>query len=179
MNNTVKNKKSRKPEKARRKFTFIDFVLIVLVLAIITGGVYVFLSGSIFAKIKAEEGTVSYTVEIRGVDAAYIDKIKENDVVVDGVTKSTLGTVIATDYNTKETSLEYVVQEDGTYLGTLSEHPNQYTVFVIITAPAKHVAGDGYFVNDCRIAVGEKMSLHFPDFAAEGYCISVIPENFQ
>ena len=82
-------------------------------------------------------------------------------------------------HNTKQTVLEDVEEEDGTYTGVLSEYPNQYTVLVTITASAEHIPGDGYFVNNCRIAVGEGMALRFPDFAAEGHCISMVPENFQ
>jgi hypothetical protein len=126
-----------------------------------------------------KHGTLSYTVEIQGVDGEYLNMIKENDVVVDSVSKSTLGTVTAVDYNTKQTVLEYVKQNDGTYVGQLSEYPDQYTVLVTITVSADYVEGTGYAVNGRRIAIGEGMALRFPDFAAEGYCISLIPDNFQ
>lgn len=178
MNSTAKKNTS---EKKSRRFNFVDFLLILLVLAIIAGAVYLFSPGSFFQKAGAsEQGTLSYTVEFHGVDGEYLNKIKENDIVVDSVTKSSLGTVTAVDYNTKQRVLEYVKNEvDGTYTGVLSEYPDQYTVLVTITAPAEHVSGDGYFVNNCRIAVGEGMALRFPDFVAEGHCISMIPENFQ
>ena len=183
MNSTVK-KNNKKADKKSRKFNFVDFLLILLVLALIAGAVYLFTQGSIFKKLGAtEQGTLTYTVEIQGVDAEYLNIIKESDVVVDSVTKNTLGTVSAVDYNTKQTVLEYVKNEDEdgnvTYTGVLSEYPNQYTVLVTITAPAEYVSGDGYFVNNCRIAVGEGLALRFPDFAAEGYCISMVPENFR
>ncbi len=180
MNSTVKKKKNKAPNTKQRKFNFVDFLLIVLVLAIIAGAVYLFSPGSFINKLgSAKQGTLSYTVEIQGVDGEYLNKIKENDVVVDSVSKNTLGTVAAVDYNTKQTVLEYAEQADGSYVGVLSEYPDQYTVLVTVTAPAEYVAGDGYFVNNCRIAVGEGLALRFPDFAAEGYCISLIPENFQ
>ncbi len=180
MNETIKKKAKKPSEKKQRKFNFVDFLLILLILAIIGGAVYLFLPGSFINKTgKAKTGTLVYTVEIKGVDGDYLNKIHENDVVVDAVTKNTLGTVSAVDYNTKHTALEYVQQQDGTYEGVLSEYPNQYTVLVTITASADYVDQDGYFVNNCRIAVGQGMALHFPDFAAEGYCISIIPQNFN
>lgn len=175
------NKKAKKVgEKKPHKFNFIDFLLIVLALAIIVGAVYLFTSGTFINKFRSdEEGTVSYTIEIQGVSGEYLNKIEENDVVVDSVSKATLGTVVAVDYNTKQTVLGYVQKDDGNYEGVLSEYPDQYTVFVTVTSSAKYVSGKGYLVNDRRIAVGEAMSLRFPDFAAEGYCISLIPENFN
>ena len=178
MNEAIK-KKSKK-EKKQRKFNFVDFLLILLALAIIGGVVYLFTPGSFINKMgKAQEGILVYTVEIKGVNADYLNKIHENDVVVDAATKTTLGTVTAVDYNTKQTVLEYEEQEDGTYAGILSEYPNRYTVLVTITATANYVAKDGYFVNNYRVAVGESVALRFPDFAAEGYCISMIPQNFN
>jgi hypothetical protein len=44
---------------------------------------------------------------------------------------------------------------------------------VTITVLAEYTEGEGYSVGDRRIAVGEKMSLRFPNFAAEGYCIAL------
>ena len=179
MKDAVK-KKSNASEKKERKFNFIDFLLIVLVLAIVAGAIYLFSPGSFLNQIKTEkQGTLSYTVEIKGVDGEYLNKIKENDVVVDSVTKNTIGTVVAVDYNTKQTVLEYAKQSDGTYTGVLSEYPDQYTVLVTITASAEYASGDGYNVNNRRIAVGEAMALRFPDFVAEGHCISLIPEDFR
>ena len=175
-----KKKSGKAAEKKERKFNFVDFLLIVLILAIIGAAVYLFTSGAFF-KLKGadQEGTMIYTVEIQGVSSDYLNQIKENDVVVNSVTKNTLGTVTSVDYNTKQTVLEYV-EVDGVYEGVLSEYPDQYTVLVTVTATAKYVAGDGYFVNDCRIAVGEGLSLRFPNFTAEGYCISLIPpESFH
>lgn len=180
MNDTVKKKKNKSSEKKTRKFTFVDFLLIVLVLAIVAGAMYLLSPGSFVNKLGvSEHGTVEYSVEIRDVGSEYLNKIKENDVVVDSVTKNTLGTVTAVDYNTKQTVLKYEQKQDGSYEGALSEYPDRYSVIVTITASGEHVDGDGYFVNNCRIAVGESMALRFPDFAAEGYCISLIPENFH
>lgn len=180
MNVKEKKKNGKATEKKQRKFNFIDFLLIVLILAIIGGAVYLFTSGTFFnIKGADKEGTMIYTVEIQGVSSEYLNKIKENDMVVNSVTKNTLGTVTSVDYNTKQTVLEYV-EKDGAYEGVLSEYPDQYTVLVTITASAKYVPGDGYFVNDARIAVGEALALRFPDFVAEGHCISLIPpENFN
>ena len=177
MNRKEKKKNNKPAEKKQRKFNFVDFLLIVVILALVAVAVYLFTSGTILDKLKSDtSGTLTYTIEINGVSGEYLNKIKENDVVVHAVTKSTLGTVATVDYNTKQTVLEYV-ENEGVYQGVLVEYPDRYTVHVTVTTNAKYVEGDGYFVNNCRIAVGEGMSLHFPDFAAEGYCISFVPHD--
>lgn len=193
MSEAIKKKTKKASEKKQRKFNFVDFLLILLILAIIGGAVYLFSPGSFINKAgKSTEGTLMYTIEIKGVDQEYINKIQENDVVVNAVTKSTLGTVSAVDATNKDVVLDCIevknednqegageTQEEIQYEGTLVPSADQYTVLVTITATADYVNGDGYFVNNCRIAVGEGFSLHFPNFAAEGYCISIIPQNFD
>ena len=192
MSEAIKKKTKKASDKKQRKFNFVDFLLILLILAIIGGAVYLFSPGSFINKVgKSTEGTLMYTIEIKGVDQEYIHKIKENDFVINAVTKSTLGTVSAADATNKDVVLDCIevknedIQEgaeetkETKYEGALVQSADQYTILVTITATADYVKGDGYFVNNCRIAVGEGFSLHFPDFAAEGYCISIIPQDFN
>ena len=179
MNRKEKKKNNKSAEKKQRNFNFVDFLLIVIVLAIVAGAVYLFTSGTILDKFRKDtEGTLTYEIEINGVSEDYLNKIKENDVVINAVTKNSLGTVSAVDNNTKQTILGYEYDEEkNDYRGVPLEYSDRYTVRVTVTATAKYVKGDGYFINNCRVAVGEHMSLHFPDFAAEGYCISLVPHD--
>ena len=181
MSEAIKKKTKKSSEKKQRKFLFVDFLIILLILAIVGGAVYLFSPGSFLNKTrKSTEGTLIYTVEIKGVSKDYLNKIQENDVVVHGATKSAMGTVSAVDYTNNDTVLDYVWNEkEEAYVGTLVPSPDQYSVLVTITASADYVAEDGYFVNNTRVAVGEGMALRFPNFAVEGYCISVIPQNFN
>ena len=105
--------------------------------------------------------------------------IGEGDAVGDAVTKHGLGTVESVDYSIKQTELGYVKNENDTYEGVLNEYSDRYNVLVTITAEAEYVPGDGYHVDGTRIAVGEAMSLRFPDFLCEGHCISLAAENFN
>ena len=43
-----------------------------------------------------------------------------------------------------------------------------------IEATAVFNEGTGYTVNSTRIAVGERLSLKFPEYANVGYCVNVI-----
>ena len=109
---------------------------------------------------------------VNSIKKKFINKIKENDIVVDSISKNTVGKVSAVDYNTRSTELQYVAGSEDN-IGTLSEYPNRYNVIVTISASADYVEGEGYSVNHCRIAVGEEMSLRFPDYAGNAFCIGL------
>ncbi len=159
-------------KKNKRKFNFIDFLLILVIITVIGCVIYVFFPISWFQNLRKENvGAIQYSIEVKGVDSEFLNRIKENDVVIDSVSKSTLGTVTAVDYNTKYSVLKYEKNEKGDYVGVLSEYPDRYNIMITITADAEYTPGNGYMVNSCRIAIGEKMYLRFPDYVCEGYCI--------
>lgn len=159
------------PRKVRRGFNFIDFLLILFILIVIVAAINIVSPMSLIDRFKADEDrTIEYTVEIIGVDGEFIDKIKENDIAVDAVSKHTLGTVELVDYNTQYTELEYNEEANA---GVLATYPEKYNVQVTIKATGSYTAGEGFKINNKRIAVGEKLSIRFPDFVCEGYCISL------
>ena len=176
-NNSAISKKKRSG-----RFNLIDFIIVVIILLVIATVIYVFAPFQWIQKmVKSETQMIQYTVEITGVDEAFIDKINENDLVVDAVSKNSLGTVSQdVDYHTKYSELSYKIDKDETTgadlaTGVLVEYPDRYNLIVTITATADYVQGTGYSVNGCRIAVGEKMALRFPDYSCEGFCIGLTP----
>ena len=119
---------------------------------------------------KNTEKEIQYTVEFLCVDESLLDKINENDIAVDSVSKYSVGTVMTVDQNTPYTELEY---DKLNATGKLATYENKYNVLVTISVVADYNEGEGYSVGGKRIAVGEKLSLRFPDYAAEGYCINL------
>ena len=163
VNVTTKKKKAR--------FNIIDLLLILIVIAMIATMIYLFVPGNIFENLSAErEQEIQYTVEILGVDQDFINNIKENDNVIDVVSKASIGTVMAVSYDTNYSELKYN-EESGE--GIMVSYPDKYNLIVTISAEALYNAGEGYSVDGCRIAVGEKLSLRFPDYSCEAYCIDV------
>ncbi len=158
----------------RGKFNFIDFLLVVVILILVAAIVYVFIPSSWVKNITAGKNTkIEYTVEIIGIDGDYINIISENDIVLDAVTKSNIGTVLATDAEPyREFVYDEVVGE-----GKLAIVPEKHNLVITIVATAQFKDGVGYSINGTRIAVGEKISLRFPEFSCEGYCISVPRES--
>ena len=55
--------------------------------------------------------------------------------------------------------------------GTVVEYDDKINLLITVSATATYTEGKGYAVNERRIAVGEKLSVRFPDFAGEGYCV--------
>ena len=171
MNNNINTpaKKSGQ-QKKKLKFNFIDFLLILLILAIIATVIYVFAP---FSWIEQRNGTIDlqYTIEIQAVDEVFIENIQENDIVIDSVSKNVIGSVVAVDYNTQYSVLQY---DESSREGILSVIPDKYNLIITIsTDKAVFNDGEGYSINGCRIAVGEKINAKFPNYIAEGYCIGI------
>ncbi len=155
----------------RRNFNVIDFLLVLLILVLVATLVYVFLPMSVLRGLGSKTGRdIQYSIEISCVDEDFLDDIKENDTVIDSVTKNTIGTVTAVDYGLPYTELEYD-QENS--VGVLSPITGKYNVIVTISANAEFESGEGYLVSGTRIAVGEKLNVRFPGYVCEAYCISV------
>ncbi len=164
-----------KSVKMRHRFNFIDFILILLAAFVIFTAINIVSPMSILDKLNSDPThTIHYTVEILGVDDEYIEKVKENDAVVDSISKHSLGTVVAVDYNTRHTVLEYDETQNA---GVLSVYPDKYDIIITVTAKASYKSGEGYSVNGHRIAVGERVSLRFPDYVGEGYCVGISKES--
>jgi len=166
--------KANKKEKAKNgRFNLIDLILVVLVLLVIAILIQVF-SPTLIQKLSSNQTKeIQYTVEFLGVESEFADKIKEEHLVIDSVSKNQIGTVIAINNNDPYEELQYVENSD---VGILSPYPNKVNVQVTIKVTADYAKEYGYSVNGTRIAVGEKLSLRFPDYVAEGYCIGLEAE---
>ena len=161
---------SKVAKKKTYRFNILDVLLILLVIGVVFVAINIVSPMSFIKKLQADSShTIEYTVEFIGVDEDFLDTIKENDNVMDSVSKNSLGTVVAVDYNTHYSELKY---DEANNVGKLVDYTDKYNVTVTITASGNYVSGEGYNVNAHRIAVGEKMSLRFPDYVGEGYCIS-------
>lgn len=159
-----------KVKKGRRKFNFIDLLIILAIALLGAIVISLFFPSFGFGNSKRQEKEIQYTVEFLGVDEMFVDMIKENDVVIDAVSKYSVGTVMVVDRNTPYTELEY---DNENKVGVLATYENKYNVLVTISVVAEYNEGAGYSVGGRRIAVGEKFSLRFPDYASEGYCINL------
>lgn len=158
--------------KARgRSFNIIDVLIILAVLLLGAIVVNVIAPTAWFKEFMSDsEQVIQYTVEFTGVDRDFVDNINENDTVVDAVSKFSLGNVTAVDNDSHYKVLGY---NEQTHAGGYVTYQDKYNVLVTVTVTADYEEGVGYSVSDRRIAVGEKLSLRFPNFVGEGYCIGI------
>ena len=173
-NNITPNSNSVR-KKAVRRFNVIDFFVIVIILLVVAVLVYTLSPWSHIKKFwSTNEVTFNYAVELRGVDAKYIDLIKEGDAVLNSVTKESLGNVTSIENVNKSKTLNYTVNpESGVAEGVLVESANLYDITVHITTTAEYEKNVGYTVNGCRVAVGEELFFRFPNFEKSGYCVAI------
>ena len=163
--------KDRKAEttKRKRRFNFVDFLILVFVALFIFLGVYVIKPVSLIRRwMDNETYTVEYTVEIENVDEQFIENVRIGQICLDSVSKSELGSVVDVDGNTEYVVLEY---DETNEQGVLTPYPDRYNLLITVHAECTYEEGRGYFANGTRIAVGEAMALRFSDFVGEGYCI--------
>ena len=167
-------------KKGKGRFNFVDLTLVIVAILLLGGIIYLVSPFSLIKDwISKEDKNIRYEVEFTNVDEKFIDKLKAGDVVIDGVSKSSLGTIEKVDTNKYSIlGVEPVVndggEQTGEYKSVMIVYPDKYNVKVTISASANFYEGKGYTVNSTRIAVGEKLSLKFPEFAGVGYCVNVI-----
>lgn len=154
-----------------RGFNIIDVLIILAVLLIGAIVVNIVAPTTWFKELlSGSEKVIQYTVEFTGVDRDFVDNINESDTVVDSVSKFSLGSVAAVDNNSHYRVLRY---NEETNEGGYVTYQDKYNVLVTVTVTADYEEGVGFTVGDRRIAVGEKLSLRFPNYVGEGYCIGV------
>ena len=159
---------SFKPVKKKKgAFNAVDALIILLVVGI--AAIFI-VSRLSFNEAAGEKIKLEYTVAIEGVDKDFVDKISAGERVYDSSSKSLLGTV-----SSLENETPYSVYEYDTETGEMVKrsYPDRYTVTVTVSAKAQFVEGVGYSVGGCRVAVGQKMSLRFPNYSASAYCIGM------
>lgn len=171
MNENNSSSSTAKKGTKRGRFNLIDFLIILVLVAVIALLVNSFFPTSFLKKITSDKTLeIQYAIEVQGVEEAYLQNISENDIVLDSVSKSNIGTVTAVDYSTQYTEL---VCNEADNSGVLSPVVGKYNVIITVSATAQYKEGEGYMVNGTRIAVGEKISARFPNYVCEGYCISI------
>ena len=161
---------NKKEKKKNGRFNLVDFILVVLVVLVIAILIQVFSPISLVKKLSSNQTReIQYTVEFSGVDADFINRIKEDDLVIDSVSKNNMGKVVVVS-NEPYSEFLYIESLNPDEL-IPKEHPDKFNLLVTISVTANYMEGSGYSVNSTRIAIGEKLALRFPDYVAEGYCI--------
>lgn len=168
-------KREQAPGKEGRRrwlFLLVDLLLLAAIAAIVIFLVSLLTPWSIFDKDNTETRSITYTVEIAGVDQTSLAALEKDDTVTDRKTGAVIGTVV--DFSVRPYEV-WTDTAEGESVGkiTYPEESGLKTVTVTLTVDASYLAGVGYTVGDTRIAVDRTLELAFRNYAATGVCISL------
>ena len=158
--------KKRKENRSRR-FTVLDGIIILVILAVIGIGIYWIAAEK--TPVSAENTVpITFTVELKGLKDVYASNIHVGDTVIDSVTKKTIGTVAAVE---TLPHTDFLLNQEN---GVIEEkaYPGQATVLLTVAGDAV-LGGLGYTIDGYRVAIGVLHHLQLPHFLGSGYCIGV------
>lgn len=162
---TTRTKSSRK----HGRFNIVDFCLILVVLAVVATLVMYFIPDASKRLVATNETEITYILEFKEVDSAYLANIQNGNAVYDAETNYMIGNVKSVE---NYASVE-LVYNDKTGFAEMREHPTLKNVIVTVTVKAIYTEGEGYSVNGERIAVGSLYNVRFPKYSGEAYCIEM------
>ena len=159
-------------------FLMVDVLLLAAIVATVLFLISLLTPVTLFAPSTQEERTLTYVIEIAGVDKATADQIAKDNAVTELTSGSLIGTVVEVSDRAYEVYIDdYRYDTD---LKTDMVQKVVYDEFVTLTVTVKvtavYEAGVGYTAQDCRIAVGKQYDLRFPSYSGSGVCIGMYAE---
>lgn len=172
-------KKEKEGKHRRWLFLLVDVLLLAAIVAAILFLISLLTPIKLFDSSAEEVRTLTYTIEIKGVDKATMSALHAGDEVIDKRTGAVIGVVSAIDSRAYEVFADTSSKDvalDSFVVDKLIYPEDFNTVTVTLTAEAVYEGGVGYTVDDCRIAVGREYELYFPGYAGEGVCVGLRAE---
>lgn len=153
-----------KKESRAFRVNVVDILITVVIAGVITFGAFMIASAFGVDTAEKTDYTVLYTLQFRGMEPEYADKIAAGDTVVEAAKRFNLGTVtaVSTEPYVKD------VYDEATGEMVAATHPDNITMNVTLTADGYYVDGS-YYINGSRVAVGVGISVHAKNFAGTGY----------
>lgn len=146
----------------KRKINFLDFLLIILVIAII--------SAAVVTVIRSNPGSISggdkdivYTVKCEMLDAGIATMLHIGDSIYDNETNQLLGSVVSVTEPTYITAYD----KNGTPFDTGK-------INITLTLKASVWVEDGvYTIDKYRITAGKTLDFHTDKVSVSGYCSAI------
>lgn len=159
-------------EKRAWRFTALDLIILIVLLAVIAAVVWFFGPFRSGDKDDSTVVNVEYTIELKGLKEDYLGNVQVGETVIDSVTKRAIGTITAVEAMPQ---IEYFLNTEDEVMEE-KEHPTQHTLLVTVSSPAASDA-HGYNIEGYRVAIGVLHHLQLPKFVGSGYCIGVEAVN--
>ena len=171
----------RKREGSRRwLFLVVDVLLLAAIVTAVIFVISLLTPWSIFGGDQGEIRSLTYTVEIAGVDQEQLTALQKGDTVTDRRTGEVIGVVTAINNRDYEVYSEHPELKPGVngedyYEVVKEQYPGSglQTVTVTIQVDATYQRGVGYRVGDTRIAAGRELELIFRNYTDTGVCIGL------
>ena len=125
-----------KKENREFRVNLVDILITIVIAGVITFGAFMIASAFGVDTAEKTDHTVLYTLQFRGIDPEYADKVAVGDTVVEAAKRFNLGTVTAVSCE------PYVkdVFDEATGEMVAATHPDYITLNVTLTA-------DGYYAD--------------------------------
>ena len=173
-----KNKKVRREteiimvqKRKKAQFNLIDALIIIIILALISAAAYLIWGG--FNQMETS-GDIDFTFEVRisGVKENMLPYIKEDSSVKDSVTGETLGTIVGIRMEKSRYYGSVQKDENGDYVLSATEYPDEYDVYVTISARSKADERGIYEVGNVRMLIGETVHFQVKSFSAVSHIVN-------
>lgn len=155
-----------KANKTHRRFNLLDILIIIIVVALIGGGWYVY--SRYTEGLNQNKRAVEYQVELKGVDQSFVDAINQGDPLRESIKGNNLGHVAskiamaASNVNT-----DFLI---GKYVEV--PVPDKLDVILNITSEAE-VSEKSIVVGGLEIKIGQKIFVKGKGYAKEGYLLNI------
>ncbi len=169
-----------KSETKKFKYNLIDFIFLIIVLALIAVGIWAIVNETVYS---ADTQSVTYTVEIHGVENEVASQLAVGDIISDRNTRSVLGTV--SSISIKPEKIECIVDkttdsvDENGEVSVLVEKvvnladSNLYSTVVITCTAQADVTSTDITVNGIKLLSGENVAFYSRTFAGTGKIISI------
>jgi hypothetical protein len=113
--------------------------------------------------------TLTYTIEIRGMEEGTTDNIKAGDMILDSIKKYEMGTVVSCEI------VPSTMSKPNYYTGdtVLSEVPGQWTAIIELESQCTDNDADITASSGYLIKVGKEIHASGPGYAGLGYIIAI------
>lgn len=157
--------------KKKVQFNLLDVLIVILILGLIGVVVYGLVGGFQNTEDTAP-AAVTFDVRISNIKKTALPFIKEGLVVRNSVTGEEIGTIVSV--RTEKSRYYGGVHEDenGSYVLDVTEHPDEYDVYVTVSARAEEDSRGIFYIGDIRMLIGEPVYFQVKSFSAVSYIVN-------
>ncbi|MBQ2966990.1 MAG: DUF4330 domain-containing protein [Clostridia bacterium] len=143
-----------------KKFTFVDFAIVLVVIAVIAGGFF-YLNSQNIIRTTGQEHETTFDFCVLGVEEHVADEINVGDMVYDSAKKIELGKIVRVDKQVHEDM--YPDTQNGGYYKQKVD--NRYSVILTVSTPDASYENGVLSVNNYELYLGKGCYIKGQNFA--------------